>query len=222
MMNGDMTRKQREFFPLLDLPDFPAGKLVRRVLIAGTRPEDLTIYLSAFAAVQGFDVLVADGANAFDPYIVSRFARNEGFPPDELLKKIWIARAFTCHQLATLVRERLEARASAEKASLIVLLGPCTLFLDEDVPGEEAVLLFRKTLASVQKMSRRGIFFLMSQSFSRVNKKRSFLLRELTGAAEAVLKLKPEADTLQVVMDKPPMILRKPWEVFEGFKGLQP
>jgi hypothetical protein len=218
----DMERTKENFFELLDLPGFPAGKPVRRVLIAGARPESLTIYLSVFAAVRGFEVLVADGANAFDPYVVSRFAKKEGLPPDELLKKIWIARAFTCHQLATLVRERLESRVSAEKASLVVLLGPCTLFLDEDVPGEEAALLFRKTLVSVQRMSQRGIFFLMSQSFSRVNTKRSFLLRELTEAAEAVLKLKPEADTLQVFMDKPPMILRKPWEVFEGLKGLQP
>jgi hypothetical protein len=218
----DMERTKENFFELLDLPGFPGGKPVRRVLITGARPETLTIYLSAFAAVQGFDVLVADGANAFDPYVVSRFARKESFPPDELLRKIWVARAFTCHQFATLVRERLEVRASEEKASLVVLLGPCTLFSDEDVPGEEAALLFRKMLASVQKMSQRGIFFLMSQSFSKVNKNRSFLLRELMGAADAVLKLKPEADTLQVVLDKPRMNLRKPWEVFEGFKGLPP
>jgi hypothetical protein len=220
MMNRDMTRKQREFFPLLDLPDFPAGKAVRRVLIAGARPEDLTVYLSAFAAAQGFEVRVADGANAFDPYIVSRFARREGFPPDELLKKIRIARAFTCHQFTTLVRERLAIRTSEEQASLIVLLGPCTLFADEDVPGEEAALLFRKMLASVEKMSRRGVFFLMSQSFLRGNKNRSFLWRELTGAADAVLKLKAEAETIQAVLDKPQMAFRKPWEVFEEFKRL--
>src|SRR5512137_2655684 len=65
----DMERKNGDFFHLLDLPGFPVGKPVRRVLIAGARPESLTIYLSAFAAVQGFDVLVADGANAFDPYV---------------------------------------------------------------------------------------------------------------------------------------------------------
>jgi hypothetical protein len=214
----DMEKIKENFFELLNLPDFPVGKPVRRVLIAGARPESLTIYLAAFAAVQGFDVLIADGANAFDPYVVSRFARKEYLPPDELLKKIWIARAFTCHQLATLVRERLASRVSAEKASLVVLLGPCTLFLDEDVPGAEAALLFRKTLVSVQKMSQRGVFFLMSQSFSGVNTKRSFLLRELAGAAEAVLKLRPEADTLQVVLDKPRMTLRRRWEVLEEFK----
>jgi len=220
LKNMNMERIKNDFFPLLELPDFPAGKPVRRVLIAGSRPEGLTVYLSAFAAAQGFEVLVADGANAFDPYIVSRFARKEGLPPDEILKKIWVARAFTCHQLVTLVRERLETRASEEKASLVVLLGPGTLFLDEDVPGEEAALLFRKMLASVRKMSQRGIFFLMSQSFSKANRNRSFLLRELAGVAHAVLKLKSEAETLRVIMDKPPLSLRRPWGIFEEFKRL--
>jgi len=216
----EMERTKNDFFPLLGLPDFPAGKPVRRVLVAGSRPEGLTIYLAAFAAARGFEVLVADGANAFDPYVVSRFARKEGLPAEELLKKIRVARAFTCHQLATLVRERLEARVSGEKASLAVLLGPATLFADEDVPGEEAALLFRKMLAGVRRMSQRGIFFLLSQSFSQTNKNRSFLLRELAGMAHAVLKLKPEAETLRVVLDKPPRRMPRPWEIFEEFKRL--
>ena len=220
LKNVNMEKTKENFFELLNLPDLSAGKAVRRVLIVGSRPERLTVYLSALAAAQGFKVLVADGANAFDPYIVSRFARKEGFPPEELLKKIWVARAFTCHQLATLVRERLETRASEEKASLVVLLGPGTLFADEDVPGEEAALLFRKMLASVREMSQRGIFFLLSQSFSKLNQNRSFLLRELTGMAHAVLNLKPEAETLRVIMDKPPLALRRPWGIFEDFKRL--
>jgi hypothetical protein len=216
--NMNMESTKKDFFPLLALPDFPAGKPVRRVLIAGARPEGLAVYLSAFAAARGFEVLVADGANAFDPYTVSRFARGEGLPPEALLKKILVARAFTCHQLATLVRERLETRVSAEKPSLIALLGPATLFADEDVPGEEAALLFRKMLAGVREMSRRGIFFLLSQSVAKPNRKRIFLLRELAGLAHAVLKLKPEAESLRVVLDKPPLRLPRPWEIFEEFK----
>jgi len=172
------------------------------------------------AASLGFKVLVADGANSFNPYVVSRFARKEGFQPDELLKKISVARAFTCHQLATLIRERLDPVIPPGVSSLVVFLGPCTMFFDEDVPGEEAALLFRKTLAKVQEMSQRGVFFLMSQSFSGFNKRRSFLLRDLVSFSDAVLKLKSSCDALQVVLDKPPLTLRKPWEVFEEFKKL--
>ena len=86
------------------------------------------------------------------------------------------------------------------------------------MPGEEAALLFRKMLASVRKMSQRGIFFLMSQSFSKLNKNRSFLLRELAGFAHAVLKLKSEAETLQVVLDKPP---HDPPQAVGNFRGIQ-
>jgi len=220
MKDVNMERKKGDFSRLLDLPGFPAGKTVRRVLIGGARPENLTIYLAALAASSGFKVVVADGANAFDPYVVAKFARKEGFPEDELLKKIAVARSFTCHQISTLVRERLEPMIPPGVAPFIVLLGPGNAFFDEDVPGEEAALLFRRMMARVVEMSRKGFFFLMSQSFSKGNRQRSFLLRELAGSADAVLKLKPEADTLQVVMDKPPMILRKPWEAFEEFKKL--
>lgn len=209
-----------DFFSLLNLPGFPGGKPVRKALIVGGRPEGLTVYLSAFAASLGFKVLVADGANAFDPYIVSKFARKEGFPPDVLLRKISVARAFTCHQLATLIRERLDPMVLPGASPLVVLLGPCTMFFDEDVPGEEAALLFRKTLAKAQEMSQRGVFFLMSQSFSKFNKRRSFLLRELEYFADAILKLKSSPDALQVVLDKPPLALRRPWEVFEEFKKI--
>jgi len=220
-MEGEVAEiARRDFFSLLDLPGFPGGKPVRKALIVGERPEGLTVYLSAFAASLGFKVLVADGANAFDPYIVSKFARKEGFPPDVLLRKISVARAFTCHQLATLIRERLDPMVLPGASPLVVLLGPCTMFFDEDVPGEEAALLFRKTLAKAQEMSQRGIFFLMSQSFSKFNKRRSFLLRELGYFADAVLKLKSSPDALQVVLDKPPLALGRPWEVFEEFKKI--
>jgi hypothetical protein len=219
-MEKDLEKTRGDFFPLLNLPGFPAGKPVRRALILGERPADLAVYLSAFAASMGYQVLVADGANSFDPYVVSKFARKEGLSSDVLLKKIFVARAFTCHQLTTLIRERLEPMIVPGVSPLVVFLGPCTVFFDEDVPGEEAALLFRKILAKVRELSQRKVFFLMSQSFSGFNKRRRFLLRELAISADAVLKLKPSAETLQVVLDKPPLALRRPWEVFEEFKKL--
>ena len=220
VMEESIEKTKGDFFPLLDVPGFPPGKPVRKALIVGERPADLAVYLAAFAASLGFRVLVADGANSFDPYVVSKFARKEGFPLEELLKKIAVARAFTCHQLATLIRKRLEAFIPSEVPALVVFLGPCTVFFDEDVPGEEAALLFRRTMAKVEEMSRKGFFFLMSQSFSGFNKRRGFLLRELARSSDAVLKLKTSADALQVILDKPPLTLQRPWEVFEEFKKL--
>ncbi|MDH7498794.1 MAG: hypothetical protein QHH30_00210 [candidate division NC10 bacterium] len=211
---------RRDFSSLLDLPSLPAGEPVGKALIMGEQAEDLAIYLSARAASRGFQVLVADGANSFDPYLVSRFARREGLPPEELLKKIWVARAFTCHQMVTLLRERLDPMILPGALPLVVLLGPCTLFLDEEVSGEEATLLFRRMLSKVKERNEKGIFFLMGQPFSGLHRSRGFLLRELVQLSDTVLKLKPSPDALQIALHKPPLALRRRWGVLERFQEI--
>jgi hypothetical protein len=220
MTAARIKRSRGKPSPFLDLPDLPGGKRVRTALVMGERAEALTIYLSSLAASRELQVLVADGANAFDPYLVSKFARREGFPPEELLRKIWVARAFTCHQLVTLIRERLDPMVPPEVPILISLLGPCTLFFDEDVPEKEATLLFRRMLTKIEEMSQEGISFLMSQSFCGFHRGRGFLLRELMRFSDAVLRLKSSSSSLQVTWDKPPLALRRPWEAFEQFKEI--
>lgn len=212
--------EEKHFSLFLGLPSSIVRKPLTKVLITGERPERLTIYLSALAACLGFRVLVADGANTFDPYLVSRFARKENIPPATLLRKILIARAFTCHQFTTLIQERLEPLLSPEICSLVVLLGPGTMFFDEDVPGEEATFLFRQTLARINKMSKGKVFFLLSQSLQGINQRRVFLLRELFRLADVVLKLKPSTEDLQIVLAKPPLPLPHSWGIFEEFKKL--
>ncbi len=81
----------------------PLG-LPRKVLFGGERIGGISSYLAGWMAGGGIDVIVLDGANGFDPYRVSSFARKALIPPERLLKKIRIARAFTCYQMATLVR----------------------------------------------------------------------------------------------------------------------
>jgi len=193
---------------------------VRKVLVNGERPANLTVYLAALAASLGLKVVVADGANTFDPYVIAKFARKERLDPAVLLKQISVARAFTCHQLVTLIRERLDPMIPASPATLVVLLGPCNMFFDEDVPAEEAALLFRKILAKIQVLSERGVFFVMSQSMTGSNQRRLFLLRELKHFADAVLKLKTSDENLKIILDKPQLTIRKPWEVFEEFKSI--
>lgn len=216
-----MEEGKREYFPLFrGLPSLLTRRPMKKALIMGERPERFAVYLSALAAFLGFRVLIADGANTFDPYLVSHFARRENLSPICLLKKISIARAFTCHQFATLIQERLEPLLCPETYSLVVLLGPGHMFFDEDVPGEEAAFLFRQTLAKINKMAGEKVFFLLSQSWQGINQRRIFLLRELYRVADVVLKLKSSAEDRQIIFTKPPCTLSQPWEVFEEFKRL--
>src|ERR1700723_4045679 len=49
-------------------------------------------------------VLYLDGANQISPLLIARFARERALEPSEFTRVIRIARAFTCFQLAELVR----------------------------------------------------------------------------------------------------------------------
>ena len=162
-----------------------------KVLFRGERVSGISSYLAGWMAGRGIDVIVLDGANGFDPYMVSFFARKALIPPERLLKKIRIARAFTCYQMATLVERlafllhqegavqadapfrRLPAPPSvgtgagkeSERGAVgVILLGPVTTFLDEDVPARETRPLFERTLRKLEAMAEKKVLFLLFQS----------------------------------------------------------
>ena len=95
-------------------------------------------------------------------------------PPERLLKKIRIARAFTCYQMANLIGEKLVSllntktvraihESPLQQKPWVILLGPITTFLDEDVPEREVRPLFERALGMVEKMAMRGIPFFIFQ-----------------------------------------------------------
>ncbi|HSB03755.1 MAG TPA: hypothetical protein VLK23_01080 [Thermodesulfobacteriota bacterium] len=155
------------------------SSLQRKVLFEGERVAGISSYLAGWMARGGIDVIVLDGANGFDPYRVSSFARKILIPPERLLKKIRIARAFTCYQMATLVERLallLHQEGAVQPESLpssfrrylrqpcVILLGPITTFLDEDVPEREVGPLFERSLRKMEIIAGKGIPFFLFQS----------------------------------------------------------
>jgi len=85
-------------------------------------------------------VLVVDAANAFDPYRLVREARGRGISRAAALRRVRVARAFTSHQLVRLLKE--EFPEELEPLSLVLVLGPVSLFYDEQIPLAERRRLF--------------------------------------------------------------------------------
>ena len=57
----------------------------RKVLFWGERTGEISSYVAGWLAGQGIDVIVLDGANRFDPYMASSFARKVFISPERLL-----------------------------------------------------------------------------------------------------------------------------------------
>jgi hypothetical protein len=181
-----------------------------KVLFRGEGTGAISSYVAGWMASHRIDVIVLDGANRFDPYAVSSFARRESLSPEDLLKSIRIARAFTCYQMATLMGERLDCllRQKSSVAQVqkpwVILLGPITTFLDEDVPEREVRPLFERSLKKVEILAEEGVPFFLFQSLISSHSKRAYLMKRLFQFAHLVLRIGPGDEGPKVTLEKGP------------------
>ncbi len=119
--------------------------------------------LTAEVLARGEPVLVLDGGNCFDVYPIAGAARRQRRAPESFLTRLFVSRAFTCHQMTALVREGLGAGLRAHGARKAVVLGLLRTYSDEDVPGHEACALFRDALGALRSAARRGHSILIAE-----------------------------------------------------------
>ena len=150
----------------LALPDAPLLPTSAPGLVLVTGPEAcLTVGLLAALRTVGEErtLLVVDGANAFDPYLIGRLARLLHRSPQWLLERIRVSRVFTAYQLEALLEERLPRVAAAGGPgaatggpSALFLSGPLDTLLDENLHRREAVRVFRRVLAALDRLLARS------------------------------------------------------------------
>ena len=193
-----------EILAQLTLTEPPAQSVSpRKVLLWGERVGEISSYVAGWLVGEGVDVIVLDGANCFDPYIASSFARRAWIPPERILKRIRIARAFTCYQMATLMGERLGSFLKEEEEKpWVIILGPMTTFLDEDVPEREVQPLFNRCLKKVEEMAMEGIPFLLFQSSGFSDSKRTYLTKRLFQFSNLTWRISLEDEGPQVILEK--------------------
>jgi hypothetical protein len=175
-----------------------------RVLFGGEGTGAISSYVAGWMASHRIDVIVLDGANRFDPYAVSSFARKESISPESLLKRIRIARAFTCYQMATLMGEKLKSAVAQAQKPWVILLGPITTFLDEDVPEREVRPLFERSLKKVEILAEEGVPFFLFQAMLPFRSKRAYLMKRLFQFAHLVLRINVDDEGPKVTLEKGP------------------
>ncbi|MBI4537487.1 MAG: hypothetical protein HY712_05975 [candidate division NC10 bacterium] len=164
---------------------------------------DLGTTLAGRAVLGGRTVLYVDGANAFDPYILSRLAREAGQPPKAIMQRLRLARAFTCHQLETLLVERLPGAIAHFRPGLVVISGWSHLFHDENVPTREALRLLQGSALRVHALAETGQPILATHPEEPATPRLRPLEAILVRAADTVLRLREDGGRLLAVCEKP-------------------
>ena len=146
--------------------DLRAIRPPANIVLAYGRPADSVTYLGLHMAFAGIAhnkaVVFLDGANSFDPFLISKIARKAGLAPGELLSRIHISRAFTCHQMEALVVDRLANAFHAFNTNVAIISGLLNTFYDQDVPFGEAYALLKTTTAELVRTAGRGARILIA------------------------------------------------------------
>lgn len=99
------------------------------------------------------DVLFVDGGNTFRLYSASRLARLHGLRPRQALQRIFISRAFTAHQMTSIILDKIEEAAAKRDAKLVVISDFAGLYLDKDIPPEESKEVFSQVTAYLARFA---------------------------------------------------------------------
>lgn len=204
----ELQRPQMELEGLsLLLAPRPQGSY--SLLIGPQAVHDLALYLLGCLLIQGLRALYIDAANAFDPYLLSRLAQRAGKAPREPLSRVSVSRAFTCHQLETLVLEDLGGELSRRPVDLLLVSGLPTLLFDEAVPFGEAKRIFLEIVSRLKGLAHQGLPILITHEDSYLGPRRKLLLVPLIKAAEVVARIEKGEGGLEVSLGKPVDLERK-------------
>ncbi|MDD2903749.1 MAG: hypothetical protein PHU44_15090 [Syntrophales bacterium] len=151
----------------------------RAALLWGEPLRPLAAAAAAWGVARGAPVFVVDGANRFDPYRLVREARSRSLDYKEALSLVKVARAFTSHQLVRLLQEELARELTP--GGLALLLGPVSLFYDEQVPLKERRRLFQELVDTLTLIKTQAPILLLQPLLPKAATNRHFgrMLRPL-------------------------------------------
>jgi hypothetical protein len=112
----------------------------------------LTTLLCVRAVMEGHEVVFLDGGNSVNPHGMVAIGKRAGLTRDEILPKVHVARAFTCHQMTTLILDMLDRNVEETGAGLVVLSCLPEMYLDEDVERGEAHQLFMRSMRAIRRV----------------------------------------------------------------------
>jgi hypothetical protein len=153
------------------------------------------------------DVIFVDGGNNFDPYSISDNSVEQGLDSEKVLERIHISRAFTHHQLASIIIDKLPRAIEEFKAKLIIVSDVTGLYCDPDVRDddkEDSLHIFSKTVHTLRTLARQHHCLILATNLEQ----RNFQMeRSLEHATHVSVKIEQESGLTRFTLLKHPHLL---------------
>jgi hypothetical protein len=130
--------------------------------------------------------IFVDGGNTFRLYRVSRLARLHHLRPRNVLQRIFISRAFTAHQLTSIILDKLEETTTKHDAKLIIISDYPGLYVDKDISPEESKEVFSQVTSYLSKLAEEKGVILLATSLPHDYSRRSAFFHAVASARSNV------------------------------------
>jgi len=151
----------------------------------------------------GTQAVFVDGGNSIRPYEIARIAKFRGLDPNSVLSRINVARAFTAHQMAELVNGNLEGILDRTGTSTVIVSSLLDLFMDPDMRWNESFQLVKRSMASLDAMTReRGLVCVVSNFGGHKMNRTRFLRATMGHYPDRVISMEPSAEGMLVSLPR--------------------
>lgn len=197
-------RAVKELFPGFSLGDF--------AVVHGSASVDFLVSLLCVRAqlpVQlgglATNVIFIDGGNSFRLYQIAKLARIHQLDPRQALERIYISRAFTAHQIVSIVTKHLKEIVQRSGVKLVVISDIAQMFLDKDMPEEETCMVYRQVISYLADLVKENQLILIVTCPLNLNLPRyEFLESETYEVADVVVALRQTKYRREFILEKHP------------------
>jgi hypothetical protein len=223
MENNEVTEIQT-LKPALSQPIFPLS-------IAGVKDVFPGFALGDFAVLQGSSVMslasllcvkaqlpiqlgglqssviFIDGGNTFRLYQIAQIAQIHHLDPKKVLDNIFISRAFTAYQEASLIMQQLKEAIKKYGAKLVIISDIAGFFLDMDISEVEALRIYSHVATFVSNFARENQVIIIATYPPHADTPRNNLLHKQTCAkANVILSISRTAYARKISLEKHPYL----------------
>jgi hypothetical protein len=157
------------------------------------------------------DVVFIDAGNLFNTYAISQHIINLGLESSQVQQRIHLSRAFTHHQVHSLIVEKLTEALDEYGARLAVVSDITALFCDPDVrEKKEALDMFRRSVQFLGKTAEQRNMLIVATNQKTRNKT---MTDKLMHTAHVSARLNDRGAYTQLIIARHPFIPQKENEV---------
>jgi hypothetical protein len=208
-------------------PDFTTGirqidqrlmlKLGQLAVLQGKPAHQVSLLLCARAMSPpggNNEVIFIDGGNSFDTYTLLQYCASQGLDEEQAKERVHLSRAFTHHQMALLVREKLPNALNQHSARLACVSDITLLYSDPDVRDKaEALGVFRDSVRFLSALAQQTNALILVTNLESRNSRMDAALLEYS---RTFAKLEDRRGTTQLNVTKHPFMAEHDSTRFES------